>query len=86
MQRLLDALDHMKFTVASTNFLYVELVRSASELREGEPFPLVFLEALTALWNDPSIQAVLVWERQNEDSLPDKCVTQYANVSFRFTY
>jgi hypothetical protein len=82
MRRLLDALDHMKFTVALTNFQYVELVRSASELHEGEPFSVVFLEALAALWNDPSIQAVLVWERQNEDSLPDKCVPKISQPSF----
>jgi hypothetical protein len=58
--------------VVSKNVLCVEFIRGANGLREEEPFPISLLEALTALWNDLGIQALLVWERQNEDSLLGK--------------
>jgi guanine nucleotide-binding protein subunit alpha, other len=86
MECLLDALDYMGSAATSKTAQYVELIRGANELREDEPFPIILLEALTALWSDPKIQAVLVWERRNEDSLLDKFVTQHSQLSSRIAY
>jgi guanine nucleotide-binding protein subunit alpha len=72
MNALLDALDLMDFTVSSTNIPYIEMVRDAGNVRDGEPFPYALYEALRSLWKDPSVKAV--WKRRNEAALPEKFV------------
>ena len=46
------------------------MVADAPDLRDGEPFPMNFMEPLQALWNDPSIVRAI--ERGNEAALPEK--------------
>ena len=72
MNALLEALDLMDFTVSSTNIPYIEMIRDAGNVCDGEPFPYTLYEALRSLWKDPSVKAV--WKRQNEAALPEKFV------------
>ena len=69
MNALLKALDHMGLTVTSQNIPYVEMIQDAGDVRDGEPFPFAFYEALRSLWKDPSVEAV--WGRRNEEALPE---------------
>ena len=72
MNALLEALDFMDFTISSTNIPYVEMIQDARDVRDGEPFPYAFCEALRTLWKDPSVEAV--WGMRNEAALPEKFV------------
>ena len=49
---------------------HVTLVENAVDIRDGDPFPIEFLEPLRALWADPAVQRA--WERGNEAALPEK--------------
>jgi hypothetical protein len=72
--------------VVSKNVLCVEPIRGANGLREEEPFPISLLEAMIALRNDPGIQAVLVWEWQNEDSLLDEFMIRDFQITSQITH
>lgn len=52
---------------------FVTMVENASDVRDGDPFPIEYLEPLRALWQDPAVQRG--WERGNEAALPEKCVS-----------
>ena len=44
----------------------------APDLRDGDPFPMEYLEPLQSLWKDPSLEAAI--SRGNEAALPEKWV------------
>ena len=48
-------------------------IHSPPDLRDGESFPISYLEPLLALWKDPSVQSA--FERGNEAALPEKSVS-----------
>ena len=70
MKYLLEAMEDMDLKVAEENVPHVDLVESAPDLRDGEPFPMMYYEPLKSLWVDPNVQKA--WERGNEAALPEK--------------
>ena len=72
LKYLLDAMIDMNLEVSEENAEYVQLVEEAQDLRDGQPFPMEYLEPLRKLWADPGVQKC--WERGNEAAIPEKCV------------
>lgn len=70
MKYLLDAMDDMDLVVSEESKPYVQMVEDAVDLKDGEPFPISYLEPLRLLWQDPAVQQA--WGRGNEAALPDK--------------
>ena len=70
LKYLLDAMEDMNLEVSPENVEHIELVENASDLRDGEPFPVSYLEPLKSLWFDFNVQKA--WERGNEAALPEK--------------
>lgn len=48
---------------------YVPVVQSPFTLRDDEPFPMPYYEALGALWSDSHLQQA--YDRGNEVALPE---------------
>ncbi|KAG6915633.1 hypothetical protein DXG01_010634 [Tephrocybe rancida] len=69
MKYLLEAMEDMELKVSEANISHVDLIENASDLRDGEPFPLNYYEPLKKLWEDPNVQKA--WERGNEAALPE---------------
>jgi len=69
MTYIFEAMEDMELAIASENEPHVELVKGAGDIRDGEPFPVDFLEPLKTLWNDPNVQKA--YERGNEAALPE---------------
>lgn len=70
LKYVLESMEDMQLEVSPENSEHIELVESASDLRDGEIFPTHFYEPLKALWNDKGIQQA--WDRGNEAALPEK--------------
>jgi guanine nucleotide-binding protein subunit alpha len=69
MKYLLDAMEDMDLKLAEDNLQYLDLIEDASDIKDGEPYPISYLEPLQSLWNDPAVQKA--WERGNEAALPE---------------
>ncbi|KAK0499364.1 heterotrimeric G protein alpha subunit 4 [Armillaria luteobubalina] len=65
---ILEAMLDMDLAVSKDNLRYLSGIQYWC-LREGDPFPIAFLQPLKALWRDPGVQEV--WRRGNEASLPE---------------
>ena len=65
-------MEDMELKLSEDNIPHVDLIENASDIRDGEPFPIAYYEPLKALWNDPNI--CKAYQRGNEAALPDKCV------------
>lgn len=72
LKYLIDAMEDMELKVSEDNIPHLDLIDDASDLRDGEPFPLSFYQPLKALWEDANVQRA--WERGNEAAIPEKCV------------
>ena len=70
LKYVLESMEDMELEVFPENSEYIELIESASDLRDGEIFPQHFYEPLRALWNDKGVQRA--WDRGNEAALPEK--------------
>jgi guanine nucleotide-binding protein subunit alpha len=66
----LDSMEDMGLEVSPDNSEHIELIESASDLRDGEVYPQHFYDALRLLWNDQGVQQA--WGRGNEAALPEK--------------
>ncbi|KAK0190213.1 heterotrimeric G protein alpha subunit 4 [Armillaria mellea] len=66
---ILDAMEDMGLKVSEDNIGHIDGIDSARYLKDGEPFPVEYLQPLKALWLDPGIRAA--WERGNEAALPE---------------
>ena len=71
-------MEDMELKVSEDNFSYIDLIENATDLRDGEPFPMTYYEPLKSLWADPGVQKA--WERGNEAALPEKCVWPSASI------
>ena len=67
---MLDAMVDMELTVSPENMGYVDMIDSAPDVRDGEPFPPEYEPALRALWKDENVRKA--WDRGNEAALPEK--------------
>jgi guanine nucleotide-binding protein subunit alpha len=81
MAYCLDSMEDMDLRVSDQNQQYVDLVMSARDIRDGEPFPTAFYQPLKALWNDPNVRQA--WNRGNEAALPEKCVCSSIRLTRR---
>ncbi|PBK68546.1 heterotrimeric G-protein alpha subunit, GPA2-like protein [Armillaria solidipes] len=66
---ILDAMEDMELKVSEDNIGYIDVIDNARYLKDGEPFPVEYLEPLKALWCDPGIHKA--WQRGNEAALPE---------------
>jgi guanine nucleotide-binding protein subunit alpha, other len=73
LKYLLDAMVDMNLEVEEQNAEYLQLVEDAQDLRDGQPFPIEYLEPLRKLWADTGVQKC--WDRGNEAALPEKWVS-----------
>ncbi|KAI9445579.1 heterotrimeric G protein alpha subunit 4 [Lactarius indigo] len=82
LKYVLDSMEDMELEVSPENSEHVELVESASDLREGEIFPRQFYEPLRALWNDKGVQRA--WDRGNEAALPENLAYFFSDLDRLF--
>ncbi|KAI9460124.1 heterotrimeric G protein alpha subunit 4 [Lactarius psammicola] len=82
LKYVLDSMEDMELEVSPENSDYVELIESASDLREGEVFPRQFYEPLRALWNDKGVQRA--WDRGNEAALPENLAYFFSDLDRLF--
>ena len=73
MGYLLESMEDMDLRVSDENEEYVDLIMSARDIKDSEPFPMTYYKPFRALWSDPYVQQT--WLRGNEAALPEKCVT-----------
>ncbi|ELU43358.1 heterotrimeric G protein alpha subunit 4 [Rhizoctonia solani AG-1 IA] len=64
-----DALTLMQLQLSRENERFVEKLRSTSDLRDGEAYPMELLQPLQDLWGDAAAQQG--WSRANEVALPE---------------
>ncbi|KAG5651544.1 hypothetical protein H0H81_008279 [Sphagnurus paluster] len=82
MKYLLDAMDDMDLKVSEANIPYVDVIENATDLRDGEPFPMTYYEPLKSLWEDPNVQKA--WERGNEAALPENLLYFFSSLDRLF--
>ena len=70
LRYVLEAMEEMELEVADDNAKYLEVMAEVSDLSDGEPFPVHYLEPLRALWADVNVQKAC--SRGNEAALPEK--------------
>jgi guanine nucleotide-binding protein subunit alpha len=70
LRYVLEAMDEMELEVADDNAKYLEMMVEVTDLPDGEPFPMQYLEPLKALWADINVQKAC--SRGNEAALPEK--------------
>lgn len=73
MKLLLDAMDDFGIKLPEVHMEYRELFDEFPDLKDGEPYPVSYLEPLKALWADENVR--IGYERGNEVALPDKYVS-----------
>ncbi|KAK2459797.1 hypothetical protein APHAL10511_008229 [Amanita phalloides] len=82
LRYVLDAMDEMGMKVSPENYKYIEIIESAGDLIEGEPFPVIYYEPLKMLWNDSNVQKA--WVRGNEAALPENLPYFFASLDRLF--
>ncbi|KAH7884114.1 guanine nucleotide-binding protein alpha-2 subunit [Phlebopus sp. FC_14] len=82
MQYVFEAMEDMELEVAEENFPHVELIREARDIREHEPFPMLYYEPLKALWADKGVQQA--YERGNEAALPENLAYFFPSLNRLF--
>jgi guanine nucleotide-binding protein subunit alpha, other len=70
LKYVLDAMEDMDLKVSESNLQYIDMIEDASDIRDGEPFPKPYYQALKSLWSDPNVERA--WQRGNEAALPEK--------------
>ncbi|TEB29259.1 heterotrimeric G-protein alpha subunit, GPA2-like protein [Coprinellus micaceus] len=69
MGYLLESMEDMDLRVSDENEEYVDLIMSARDIKDSEPFPMTYYKPFKALWSDPYVQQT--WLRGNEAALPE---------------
>ncbi|THG93841.1 hypothetical protein EW026_g7506 [Hermanssonia centrifuga] len=82
LKYLLDAMEDMNLEVAEEHGQSVQLVEDAQDIRDGQPFPLEYLDALKTLWEEANVQKA--WERGNEAALPENLSYFFADLDRLF--
>lgn len=82
MKAVLDAMDELGIPLSVDKTEAAELVITGHDLKDGEPFPIEFLEPLRSLWEDPTVRTG--YERGNEVSLPDNLPYFYRDLGRLF--
>ena len=76
LKYLLDAMEDMNLAVSEENAALLPLIDEAQDIRDGQPFPMEYLEPLRKLWADTNVQKA--WDRGNEAAAPEKYVPRAA--------
>ncbi|KAG1908828.1 guanine nucleotide binding protein, alpha subunit [Suillus fuscotomentosus] len=71
-----EAMEDMELHLAEENLPHMELIQNARDIREQEPFPMLYYEPLRDLWADSGVQQA--YGRGNEAALPE-------NLSYFFS-
>jgi len=82
MKYVLDAMQDMDLKVSEENMPYLDLIENATDLRDGEPFPMSYYQPLKSLWEDPNVQKA--WERGNEAALPENLLYFFSSLDRLF--
>lgn len=82
MKYLLDAMEDMDLKVAEENLPHIDLIENATDLRDGEAFPIAYYQPLKSLWEDPNVQKA--WERGNEAALPENLLYFFSSLDRLF--
>ncbi|THH12970.1 hypothetical protein EW146_g7198 [Bondarzewia mesenterica] len=82
LKYLLDAMEDMGLEVSAENAEHIDKVENAVDLRDGEQFPVSYLEPLRVLWADENVQKA--WERGNEAALPENLSYFFADLDRLF--
>ncbi|EPQ61288.1 heterotrimeric G-protein alpha subunit, GPA2-like protein [Gloeophyllum trabeum ATCC 11539] len=69
LQSVLEAMDDMDLQVSEENQQYIEMIESAADIKDHEPFPQSYYEPLKSLWADENLQKA--YSRGNEAALPE---------------
>ncbi|KAJ6610197.1 heterotrimeric G protein alpha subunit 4 [Mycena sp. CBHHK59/15] len=75
LKALLDAMPDMGLSLPEELQPYAEMVATAEDLRDGEPFPRHLFDPLTALWTNPTVKKAR--QRGNEIALPENLAYFY---------
>lgn len=70
LKYLLDAMEDMNLEVSEENVSLLPLIDEAQDIRDGQPFPVEYLDPLRRLWSDINVQKA--WDRGNEAAAPEK--------------
>ncbi|KAI0089980.1 heterotrimeric G protein alpha subunit 4 [Irpex rosettiformis] len=82
LKYVLDAMEDMELKVSEDNLQYIQLIEDAQDIRDGQPYPMEYLEPLRKLWEDTNVQKC--WERGNEAALPDNLSYFFADLDRLF--
>lgn len=74
LKYLLDAMEDMNLEVSEENVSLLPLIDEAQDIRDGQPFPMEYLDPLRRLWSDINVQKA--WDRGNEAAAPEKYVVR----------
>jgi len=82
MQSLLESMVDMDLKLSAENQDYIELIETAPDIRDGEPFPKSFYDPLKSLWIDKNAQEA--WNRGNEAALPENLAYFFSDLDRLF--
>ncbi|KAF5385588.1 hypothetical protein D9757_006751 [Collybiopsis confluens] len=82
LKYVLEAMEEMELKVSEENLSYVDLIDSAPDVRDGEPYPPSYHIPLTKLWADPNLQQA--YERGNEVALPENLFYYFSQLDRLF--
>jgi guanine nucleotide-binding protein subunit alpha len=70
MAAILEALDHLELDLHAAAEKDAALIEDAPDVKDGQPFPPEFKDALARLWAERNVQVAVT--RGNEFALPEK--------------
>ncbi|KAI8983317.1 heterotrimeric G protein alpha subunit 4 [Trametes punicea] len=79
---VLEAMEDMELEVSPENQHLVQMIQDASDIKDGEPFPIEYRDVLKRLWEDPNVQAA--YSRGNEAALPENLIYFFADLDRLF--
>jgi guanine nucleotide-binding protein subunit alpha len=82
LRYVLEAMEDMELEVADDNVKHLEMLAEVTDLSDGEPFPVNFLEPLKALWADVNVQKACA--RGNEAALPENLYYYFSDLDRLF--
>ncbi|KAI0761646.1 heterotrimeric G protein alpha subunit 4 [Trametes elegans] len=82
LSNVIDAMEDMELEVADENKDLVQIVQDASDIKDGEPFPIEYRDILRRLWEDPNVQAA--YSRGNEAALPENLIYYFSDLDRLF--
>jgi guanine nucleotide-binding protein subunit alpha len=72
MKCVLDAADELELQPSSEVADAIALIEESPDIKDHQPYPSEYHEALQRLWDDETVQAAV--KKGNEFALPDKSV------------